>query len=48
MISSLPIKFQHQYDITTLYGRWIDVEVAKGLIGNFVLLEVLGLLSVML
>ena len=27
---------QHQYDITKLYGRWIDLEESKGLMGNFI------------
>ena len=27
---------QHQFDFETLYGRWIDVEETKGLMGNFI------------
>ena len=27
---------QHQYDITKLYGRWINLEESKGLMGNFI------------
>ena len=27
---------QHQYAITKLYGRWIDLEESKGLMGNFI------------
>ena len=28
--------FGHQHDVTTLYGRWIEVEEGKGLMGNFI------------
>ena len=27
---------QHQYDVTKLYGRWIDFGESKGLMGNFI------------
>ena len=27
---------QHHYDVTKLYGRWIDFEESKGLMGNFI------------
>ena len=30
---------QYQYNVSTLYRRWFDVEEAKGLIGNFMWLS---------